>query len=215
MTPPLARKTPTPRWPTWRTPQMNDAITGDTDGLVRERDTGTTETVEGLGLPKDRKPSTNWSAYVAGLVLVVALAALAGWLGLRAYQSQRSAEQREIFLQVGRQGAVNLTTIDFADADTDIQRILDSATGAFYDDFAKRSEPFVDVVKQAQSKTMGTVTESGLESSTDTSAQVLVAVTVQTSNAGAAEQRPRSWRMRISVQKVGGDAKISNVTFVP
>jgi len=43
----------------------------------------------------------------------------------------------------------------------------------------------------------------------------LVAVTVKTSNAGAPEQAPRAWRMRISVQKVGDEAKVSNVEFVP
>ena len=44
---------------------------------------------------------------------------------------------------------------------------------------------------------------------------MLVAVTVNTSNAGAPEQQPRAWRMRITVQKVGDEAKVSNVEFVP
>jgi Mce-associated membrane protein len=29
------------------------------------------------------------------------------------------------------------------------------------------------------------------------------------------EQRPRAWRMRIDVQKIGDQAKVSNVQFVP
>ena len=60
---------------------------------------------------------------------------------------------------------------------------------------------------------VGAVTAAGLESSTDTSAQVLVAVTVQTSKSGAPPQ-PRSWRMRLTVQKAGDAAKVSNVNFV-
>ncbi|GAS97955.1 conserved Mce associated membrane protein [Mycolicibacterium canariasense] len=154
-------------------------------------------------------------ALVAGLVLVLALGGLTVWLGIRAYQSKQLDDQRKVFLQVGRQGAINLTTIDFEHADADVQRILDSATGTFYDDFQKRAGPFVEVVKQAKSKSVGAVTEAGLESDTDTGAQVLVAVTVQTSNAGAAEQQPRLWRMRITVQKMGDDVKVSNVEFVP
>jgi Mce-associated membrane protein len=43
----------------------------------------------------------------------------------------------------------------------------------------------------------------------------LVAVTVKTSNAGAPEQAPRAWRMRISVKTVGDEAKVSDVKFVP
>lgn len=136
-------------------------------------------------------------------------------MGFRTYQSHQTEQQRERFLQVGRQGAVNLTTIDFAHADTDIQRILDSATGTFYDDFSRRSQPFVDVVKQAKSTSVGTITESVLESESGNQAQVLVAVSVTTSNTGGAEQQPRAWRMRISVQKVGEEAKVSNVEFVP
>jgi Mce-associated membrane protein len=154
-------------------------------------------------------------AMAFGLVAVVGLAALVGWLGFRTYQSHQLDTQRRLFLQVGRQGAMNLTTIDYQHADADVQRILDSATGTFYDDFSKRSRPFVDVIKQAQSKSVGTVTEAGLESDTANDAQVLVALTVTTSNAGAPEQAPRAWRMRLSVQKVGEQAKVSNVQFVP
>jgi Mce-associated membrane protein len=154
-------------------------------------------------------------AMLAGLVVVVALAGLAGWLGFRASESHQAKERSDLFLKVGRQGAINLTTIDYTEADTDIHRILDSATGTFYDDFSKRSQPFVDAVKQAQSKSVGTVTAAGLESETANDAQVLVAVTVKASNAGAAEQPPRAWRMRIQVQKVGDQAKVSNVEFVP
>ena len=91
------------------------------------------------------------------------LAGLCGWLGYRAYESRKAADERNLFLQVGRQGALNLTTIDFEHADADVQRILDSATGSFYDDFQARAQPFVEVVKQAKSKSVGTITEAGIE----------------------------------------------------
>ncbi|MGB8504146.1 mammalian cell entry protein [Mycobacterium sp.] len=154
-------------------------------------------------------------ALIIGLVVVVALAGLAGCLGFRAYQSHQADEQRKLFLQVGRQGALNLTTIDFHRADADVQRILDGATGEFYDNFYQRSRPFIDLVTRAQSVSVGTVTEAGLEPQSGDDARVLVAVMVKTSNAGAAEQEPRLWRMRLSVQKVGNEAKVSNVEFVP
>ncbi len=150
-----------------------------------------------------------------GLVIVAALAALIGVLGVRAHDAHQSAQQRALYLQVGRQGAVNLTTIDWRHAEADVQRILDSATGSFYDDFAQRSAPFVEVVKKVQSVSTGTVTVAGLESSTDNDAQVLVAVNVETATSEAPQQTPRAWRMRISVQKVGDDVKVSNVEFVP
>ncbi|SEA61192.1 MULTISPECIES: hypothetical protein [unclassified Mycobacterium] len=150
-----------------------------------------------------------------GVVIVVALAVLVGWLGVQAHRSQQEQQARAELLQAARQGAVNLTTIDWQRADADVKRILDGATGQFYDDFAKRSKPFVDVVKQTKSVSVGTITEAGLESVTADGAQVLVAVAVKTSNAGTPDQQPRAWRMRVYVQKVGAGAKVSNVEFVP
>jgi Mce-associated membrane protein len=154
-------------------------------------------------------------ATMVGLAIVLALAATVGWLGFRAYQSHQAQEQRQLFIQVGRQCALNLTTIDWQHADADVQRVLDSATGQFYDQFSKRKQPFIEVLKKAQSKSVGTITEAGLESDSGDKAQVLVAASIKTSNLGADDQPPREWRMRISVEKSGDEVKISNVAFVP
>ncbi|BBX18305.1 hypothetical protein CRI77_06950 [Mycolicibacterium duvalii] len=105
---------------------------------------------------------------------------------MHAHEARQSTQANGLYLQAARQGAVNLTTIDYHEADVDIQRILDSATGTFYDVFAQRSTPFVDLVKQTQSKAVGTVAESGLESVTGDEAKAIVAVKVITSNAAAA-----------------------------
>jgi Mce-associated membrane protein len=169
---------------------------------------------EAAAPPKPRMPHVQL-ALIAGLVLVLALGGLTGWLGYNAYNAYQAEKERQLFLQVGRQGALNLTTIDWEHAEADVQRVLDSATGTFYDDFQNRAAPFVEVVKQAQSKSVGTIAEAGLESASSDEAQVLVAVTVNTSNAGAPQQEPRAWRMRLTVTKAGDEAKVSNVEFVP
>ena len=153
-------------------------------------------------------------ATILGVVLVLALGGLVGWLGVRAYDSHRADEQRALFLAVGRQGAVNLTSIDHTRVDQDVQRILDSATGSFYDEFQQRAQPFAEVVRQVKSTSVGTVTEAGIEDETDDGADVLVAVTVATAVEGQPEQAPRAWRMRLSVQKTGDDAKVAKVDFV-
>lgn len=152
---------------------------------------------------------------LAAVLVVTALAGLCTFLGVRAYQSHVAADQRNLYLGVARQGAVNLTTIDWQSADADVQRILDSASGSFYDDFSQRSQPFVNVVKQMQSKSIGTVTEAAIESESGNNAQVLVTVSVATTNPAAPEQNPRNWRMRMSVEQNGNEAKVSNVEFVP
>jgi Mce-associated membrane protein len=153
-------------------------------------------------------------AMLLGAAIVVSLSVLVGWLGFRAYQAHQEQALQSQLLQAARQGALNLTTIDWQHAEGDMQRILEGATGQFRDDFASRSQPFIDVVKQAKSRSVGTITEAGLESEENGHARVLVAVAVKTSNAGAPEQDPRAWRMRITVQKDGDQAKVSNVEFV-
>lgn len=154
-------------------------------------------------------------AVVVGLIAISIVGGLTAWLGTQAYQSNQQAVQRALFLSVARQGALNLTTINVTDAEAAVQRILDSSTGAFHDDFQKNAGPFVDVLKQSQSSTEGTITEAGVESLAEDQAQVLVAVSIKTVSPGSPDDPPRLWRMRLSVQKVDDGAKVSNVQFVP
>jgi Mce-associated membrane protein len=182
------------------------------DVKEREADGNATESAE---TPKRRKFSDTRALIALGLVVAATLAGAGGWLGYRVHQDRAAQAQRYLYVQVARQVAVNLTTINYSEVDSDINRILQSATGAFYDDFEKRSQPFVDVVKKVQSKSEGAVAEAALLSEAKDQAQVLVAVSVKTTIAAAPEQEPRRWRMTISVQKTGDGAKVSNVEFVP
>jgi Mce-associated membrane protein len=154
-------------------------------------------------------------ALAVGITVVVAISGLCGWLEFRLYQAHRDHQQIERFLQAGRQAVVNLTTISFTEVDVDVQRILDSATGDFHDDFQKRAQPFIDLVKQTRSETKGNVTAAGLESRQGNRARILAAVSVDTAVGGVPEQQPRMWRMRVEVTQVGNDFKVSNVWFVP
>ena len=161
-----------------------------------------------------RRLSRVGRALVVGAVVVATLTGLAGWRGYLAYEKHEARARQALFVQTARQGAVNLTTINYTEVDADVQRIIDSATGAFRADFEKRAQSFIEVVKAAQSKSEGTVSDAGLESQQGDSAQVLVAVAVKSRTAGG-QEAPREWRMRIGVQAVGNDAKVSNVVFVP
>jgi Mce-associated membrane protein len=191
--------------------QVDDvADTGDVD----ETDGNETTVKNRRRWVSHRRLSRVGGALVAGAVVVATLAGLTGWLGYRAYERHEAQARRSLFVQTARQGAVNLTTINYTEVETDVHRIIDSATGDFRADFEKRSQPFIEVVKAAQSKSEGTVSEAGLESQQGDSAEVLVAIAVKSRTAGG-EEAPREWRMRIGVQVVGDDAKLSNVVFVP
>jgi Mce-associated membrane protein len=152
---------------------------------------------------------------IAGLVLVLVLGGLAGWLAYRADQSRQLDRQRQTFLSVARQGATDLTTLNYQHVDDDVQRILDTATGTFYDDFEKRAPSFADVVKKLKTTSVGTVTETALEpGDSATAAHVLVLIVVKSQIAGQPEQQPRALRMRMEVQKIDDDTKVSDVEYV-
>ena len=151
---------------------------------------------------------------IIGLVAVVVFAAVGGWIDYLAYQAHHAQPQRELFLEAAKRGAQNLTTIDYNQADADVKRVLDSATGNFFDDFSRRAPSFTDVVKQVKSKSTGTITSAGVESISGDTAKVLVAVTVNTEVANGPPQPVRAFRMRLTVQKVGDEAKVSRVEFV-
>ncbi|SKG72452.1 conserved Mce associated membrane protein [Mycobacteroides abscessus subsp. bolletii] len=174
------------------------------------------------GSPRRWRPSIRrWSisahrgAQMFSLIALVAVGGLVGWLGTQLYHRHAADQQYAVYLQTARQGALNLTTIDWQHADADVHRILDSAAGRFHDDFSARAKDFTDVVKQTQSHTEGTIVDAGIESESPTGAQVLVAVNVKSTQAGQPEQRSRGWRMRLHVERVADTTKITDVEFVP
>ncbi len=169
---------------------------------------------ETTGPPAERSSMSRVRrATVLGLLLVSVLVGVTAWLGFRAIESRGEAIQRDRFLAVGEQLAINLNTIAWERVDEDVQRVLDLATGAFYAEFDRQAPKLKDEIRQTKWTTVGTVV-AGLESATDTDGYVLAAVSVQESKAGVAQPGTRSWRMRIRVQEVGGEAKVSNVEYV-
>ena len=153
-------------------------------------------------------------ALAVGVLLVAVLGGLAGWLGSTAYQDRESDRNREVLLTAARQCATNLTSLDYTQVESDVRRILDCSTGGFRVEFDGRSASLIDVVKRSQSTSAGTVTEAGLESVNGDEGIALVAVTVRTVVAGQGDDRPRSLRMRLTVTREGGEAKVARVDFV-
>ena len=105
-------------------------------------------------------------AMIVGLVLVVALAGLTGWLGFRAYQSYQADDSATSSCRsAGKARSISRRSTGSMPKGT--CSACWTRRRAFYDDFQNRAAPFIEVVKQAQSKSVGTITEAGLESESD------------------------------------------------
>ncbi|MEI7915492.1 MAG: mammalian cell entry protein [Mycobacteriaceae bacterium] len=147
--------------------------------------------------------------------VIAAVVALTVFLGYRDHQVRARDDLRREMVDVAKQGAVYLTTIDHDRVDDDVRRILETSTGEFHDDFAKRAQSFAEAARKAQSTSVGTVTDAAVESVDDRTGRVLVALTVMTSNRGVPETQPRAWRTRVTVADTDDGLKVSQVEFVP
>jgi Mce-associated membrane protein len=153
-------------------------------------------------------------ALIAGLIGVLVSAGLVGWLGYRAGQAHDADIRRDAFVQAARRTALDLTTIDYQHARADVQRVLDSATGEFYQGFSERTQLLIDAVTHERSQSVSAVTEAGVESQSDGTAQVLVALSVASTHLGGLDMRPYELRMRLTVQQVASETKVSGVEYV-
>ena len=167
---------------------------------------------------KDQPRKSHAVAVLIPLLLVVLLSgagAMAVWGPKLVVRGTAGAPSWQPFVDAGRQMAVDLTTISAESVDTDVQRVLDGSTGEFHDDFSKQVAAFSDVVKAAQSNSVGTANAAALESVDGGTANVLVSVGVKTTKANQSDPESKSWRMRLVVQRVGAGYKVSKVEFVP
>jgi len=161
--------------------------------------------------PAQRPAQVERVALVTGLIAGMVLAGLVGWLGFRTHEAQQREAQRDLFVRTAQDVAVNLSSVDYEHADADARRIADSSTGRFADNFARRRQAYIDNATRTRSRLLGTVTDAGLESQQGDQGRVLVAVTVKSADP---RQEPQYLRMRVTVQKMGDVAKVSDVAFV-
>jgi Mce-associated membrane protein len=128
-----------------------------------------------------------------------------------AYERQRSAE----FAAAARQEAITLLSIDASKAREDVQRIIDNTTGQFKAGMLLHAEELATSVKQSKVSTKVTIQAIAVESMTDDSAVVLVAVKAEAVNPGKDKPPPRSWRMIMTLHREAGRPKISAIEVLP
>ncbi|OBH54259.1 hypothetical protein A5682_23995 [Mycobacterium mantenii] len=162
-----------------------------------------------------RLPSWSVAWKAAVIVLICAFVAASGYMMWNRHQVTERHQRAANFIAGARQGVVNLTSMDFNKAKEDVQRVIDSSTGQFRDDFQARAKDFTTVVEQSKVVTEGTVHAAAVQSINGDFALVLVAATSHITNAAGAKDEPRNWRLKVTVKDDGGQYKMSNVEFIP
>lgn len=162
-----------------------------------------------------RLPSAKWVAAAVATLCTCALLAASGYMIWQHRQAVQEEQRSAEYAAAGRQSVVTLMSLDFNKAQQDVQRIIDNSTGQFKDDFQNQAADFVKVAQESKVVTEVTVNATAVESMSDDTAVVLVAATSRVTNSSGANQEPRAWRLSVSLQRDGGQIKMSKVEFVP
>jgi Mce-associated membrane protein len=160
--------------------------------------------LSGLGMP----------LAAATIVAICALLGASGWMLWHHHTVVAERQRSAAYVAAARQGVINLTSLDFNNAKEDVQRVLDSATGEFKDDFQRRADDFASVVKDSKAVTQGSVRATAVESMSKDSAVVLVLANERITNSAGAKDDPRAFRFRATVVRDGDQLKISKVEYV-
>ncbi|RWA15684.1 hypothetical protein MELE44368_09270 [Mycolicibacterium elephantis DSM 44368] len=155
---------------------------------------------------------------VAMSLAILCTGALLAASGYMVWQHRKANDLEKLeaeYAAAGRQSVVTLMSLDFNNAEADVQRIIDNSTGQFRTDFEGQAEDFVQVAKDSKVVTDVTVNSTAVEKMTDDTAVVLVAATSRVTNAAGAQQEPRAWRLSVDLQRDGDQIKMSKVEFVP
>ena len=86
---------------------------------------------------------------IAALVIAGSLAG-SGVILWQHHTKSAQRERSEEFAAAAKEGIVALTSLNFNHARDDVQRIIDSLTGSFRDDFQARANDFVKVVETSK-----------------------------------------------------------------
>ena len=165
-------------------------------------------------------PRRSLSLRIAGLVLAAlmtaGLIAATGFMLWQHRQEDRNQQWSAEYSAAARQGVINLMSIDYSTAKESVQRVLDGSTGRFRANFADTADDFVKALAEEKIVTKATVNDAAVESMTADSAVVLVAATSRREGPQAPkdQQEPRRWRVVISLERDGGQIKMSGVEFV-
>lgn len=135
-------------------------------------------------------------AVVGGLVFIAALGSSA-FLGWRIDQVNDTTAASRAALEVARNYAVTLTTLDANDIDNSFKAALDGATGEFKDAYSQGSSQLRQILVENNAAGTGTVIDAAVKSATKTKVDVLLFVDQSITN--TLNPSPRIDRNRIQM----------------
>lgn len=148
-------------------------------------------------------------------LVTVALVVLAVVFWQQVSTNARQDQDRQAVLNLARQQAVTLTTVNPKNVKEQMRLLLAHSTGEFRRQFDAASPTFAKVVNDGEVSSKGTVAEAGVVSLSDDRSSVLVALNSTVRNSETDEDEPRNYRLRVDLEKEADQWLVSNMRFVP
>ena len=156
-------------------------------------------------------------AVAAGLVVLViaGLLSVSGWMLMEHRKAAAERHRTAEYAAAARQGVVNLMSMDYTQAKESVQRVIDDSLGKFKSNFEDNSNDLIKALQDSKMVTKVTVNDAAVEAMDDETATVLVAATSHREGPDAPkeDQQPRVWRVVVTMQRDGGQIKMSDVEF--
>ncbi|TXI54230.1 MAG: hypothetical protein E6Q57_02515 [Mycobacterium sp.] len=169
-------------------------------------------------VPPAKKRRLPGRAALAASLVLVAVAGLLGATGWMLWEHRKADAERHRsaeYAAAARQGVVNLMSMDYAHAQESVQRVIDDSMGRMKNNFEDTSKDLIKALQDSKMVTKVTVNDAAVESMDEETATVLIAATSHREgpNAPKEDQQPRVWRVVVTVQRDGGQIKMSDVEF--
>ncbi|WP_020102288.1 hypothetical protein [Mycobacterium sp. 360MFTsu5.1] len=150
---------------------------------------------------------------LAGLAFCILLG-IGASLSWRHQLAQTQHQQQERAAAAARQGVINVMSLNFINAEDDVKRIADNATGKFKDDFQGQQYILVRQLIDAKVVTHVEVTGVAVQSVSENSAVVLVAATSQAANTKDPHPAPKRFRVVVTLTQDEGLLKIADLEYI-
>jgi Mce-associated membrane protein len=161
-----------------------------------------------------RRPARKTVGVGVGILLACASLAASGYM---VWQDRTIVHKRQLapeFAAAARQGVTTLMSIDPNHAREDIQRIIDASTGVLKAQIEARSTLMAQQAEESKVVSKVTVEAVGVESVDDNSGVALVSAKSDVTNPDNSKRPPMLWRISVTIQRDGGQLKMSGVDFL-
>ena len=162
-----------------------------------------------------RRPGLKGVAAALVVLVTAGLLSVTGWMLFEHRKATDERHRTAEYAAAARQGVVNLMSMDYTQAKESVQRVIDDSIGKFRNNFEDSSQDLIKALQDSKMVTKVTVNDTAVEAMDEETATVLVAATSRREgpNAPKEDQQPRVWRVVVTMQRDGGQIKMSDVEF--